>query len=508
MNDQQARQFLASALTFGIRLGLHRMQRLMALLDHPEQNLACIHIAGTNGKGSVTAYCGSILAAGGYKVGVFTSPYIERFSERIRILNGPAGLAALAADETYGEISPDDLTAIMTAIQTAVDQMLADGEEHPTEFELITAAAFCHFARQHCDWVVLETGLGGRLDSTNVIARPHCCIITALGYDHMDRLGSTLAEIAAEKAGIIKPGCPTFLYDPAAAVSDPSAAAAARTVIENRCREMGAPLTISGPEQVESLTYDWDGQTFRCRPGPQPIVETAPDATVYRTRLLGLFQPVNAWLAIQACRPLVAPSALVTGIAAARWPVRLEVCRRQPAIILDGAHNPQGCQALAAALERLLPGQPVIFLAGMLQDKDYPTMLTTILAQHTYRPLAFICVTPDNPRALPASDLADAVRAAWTGSPTAAAGPLDFGHPAVEATAETGKITMADPTFELIKGADCGYNSRDMILIADQPTTGARLALQLANQCGAALCAFGSLYMVGSIRKVFDQSGG
>ncbi|HAL74474.1 MAG TPA: bifunctional folylpolyglutamate synthase/dihydrofolate synthase, partial [Clostridiales bacterium] len=214
MNFDEARDWLSSSLAFGIQMGLHRMNRLMDLLGHPEKDLRCIHIAGTNGKGSVSSYCAAILAAAGHRTGVFTSPYLERLTERIRVIEGLHGLQQLQADERAGEIEPADFAAALSQVRSAVSQMLADGYEHPTEFELLTAAGFLHYANKHCDVVVLETGLGGRLDSTNIISQPLACLITALGFDHMDRLGNTMAEIAAEKAGIIKPGCPVFFYNP------------------------------------------------------------------------------------------------------------------------------------------------------------------------------------------------------------------------------------------------------------------------------------------------------
>lgn len=460
MDFKEAQAYLASALTFGIRLGLHRMNRLMELLDHPEKNLRCIHIAGTNGKGSVTAYCSAILAAAGWKVGVYTSPYLERLTERIRVIDGTTGLNSLAADETAGEIGPEELAAALTKVQAAVSQMLAEGEEHPTEFELITAVGFLHFAQCACDLVVLETGLGGRLDSTNVIKEPLACVITALGFDHMDRLGSTMAEIAAEKAGIIKPGRPVFLYNPADLHLPPEDIAAADAVIRDTCRQLAAPLQLISQNELELLDYGWSGQTF---------IDRHLDLRLH-TRLLGIFQPQNAALAARVCKALdlASDESIQAGIQAARWPARMELLRRNPPVLLDGAHNPQGCQALADALARLLPGQPVVFLAGMLQDKDYLEMLRLILDRVDYIPAAFVCVTPENPRALPAARLAACIREAG---------------------------------FRLHKGTESGYNILDAIHIADRPDDGARLALQLAVRGNLALCAFGSLYMVGSIRQ-------
>jgi len=201
MDYAESRSYIKAARTFGIRLGLERMQALLDLLGHPEAGLRVIHVAGTNGKGSTSSYWCVDPGRQRGQSRLYTSPYIERFTERIRIIAGLDGLDQLAVNEASGEIGPDDFARIMTRIRLAVETMLKNGVEHPTEFELITAAAFIYFQQQSCDWVVLETGLGGRLDSTNVITKPERVILTAIGYDHMDRLGDTLPAIAAEKAG-------------------------------------------------------------------------------------------------------------------------------------------------------------------------------------------------------------------------------------------------------------------------------------------------------------------
>lgn len=463
MDYDQARVYLTTALTYGINMGLHRINRLLELLGQPQKGLRCIHIAGTNGKGSVSSYCATILAAGGHRVGVFTSPYLVRLTERIRVIDGREGLTRLRSDESAGEIEPEQFAAAMTEIRAAVEQMTAEGMEHPTEFELITAAGFWHFARQNCDLVVLETGLGGRLDSTNVIEAPLACVITALGFDHMDRLGSTMREIAAEKAGIIKPGCPVFLYNPRDLDLTAKDAEDALSVVNLKCQEQGASLQLVSRSDIHVFEYGWTGQVF----------SDFVSGLILQTSLLGIYQPLNATLAARVCQTLELASddAIREGVALARWPARLEILRRHPPIILDGAHNPQGCRALAATLARLLPAQPVVFLAGMLQDKDYEIMLRIILESGEYRPLAFICVKPDNPRALPAEKLAESVRII---------------------------------TSQLRKTGQSGYNVVDAIHAVDKPADGTALALQLAGQAGAALCAFGSLYMAGSIRSLLS----
>ena len=313
--------------------------------------------------------------------------------------------------------------------------------------------------RSGCEVVVLETGLGGRLDSTNVILAPLACAITALGYDHMDRLGNTLGEIAAEKAGIIKPGRPVILSDPRDLGHLAAEAEAALAAVRNRCSQQSAPLSLLSLKDIEIVSYGWDGQIFR----------DVQSGLTMRTGLLGLYQPQNAVLAARVCQMtgLAQSAAIVEGIASAQWPARMELVRRNPPILVDGAHNVQGCQALATTLSKLLPGQPIIFLAGMLQDKDYDGMLRAALGCSGYRPIAFICLSPDNPRALPAEMLAERVRMLSE--------ELQYQHPS-------------------------GYNVKDAVHAADTLQAGVKLALGMAGETGAAICAFGSLYLVGSLR--------
>ncbi|MDD2533922.1 MAG: bifunctional folylpolyglutamate synthase/dihydrofolate synthase [Eubacteriales bacterium] len=456
MNDIEAREYIQHALTFGIRLGLERMNRLLELLDHPEAGFRIIHIAGTNGKGSVTSYCAAILACADHRVGVYTSPFIERFTERMRVIDGRRGLDRLESDEASGEITADVFANLMTKIRSAVDIMLANGEEHPTEFELITACAFLFFQVQRCEWVVLETGLGGRLDSTNVICNPERIIITALGYDHMDRLGSTIAAIATEKAGIIKPQSNVFLYDPFAALPTcQSDAEQALAVVNETCQRQKASLLVIQANQVKTENYSITGQQFTFR-----------DVT-YTTQLLGLFQPMNAALAISACKGLTCQQAIDEGISRARWPARLEVLpatHSTPLVMLDGAHNPQGCRALGDALDRLVPDQGVVFLVGLLADKDYQTMLSDLFSQRRFQIDTIMCTTPDNPRALAAESLAQAMN-------------------------------------ELKIDQQNGYNRRDMVQVSEHPEVALHRAIHLALERQIPLCAFGSLYLVGQLRS-------
>lgn len=362
------------------RMGLERTRELLERLGDPQDRLKFVHVAGTNGKGSVCAYLERVLREAGYRTGLFTSPYLFEFEERIRV---------------DGEnISRDDLTHVTLRVKEAAEAMA----DHPTEFELMTAVALAHFAQQACDIVVLEVGLGGRLDSTNVIDEPEVSVIARIGLDHTALLGTTLASIAGEKAGIIKEGCPV--------VSWPQEAEALEA-IDLRAAERGAALSVA--------------DFSRLRIDAAPTAGSPQWAFSYRsfeglaTRLLGAYQPYNAAVALEAVEALrgrgwsVTDDAVRAGIAQATWPGRFEVVGRAPTFVVDGGHNPQGARALADSLEQVFPGVRPVFLIGVLEDKDYPEMLEAILPLGS----AFVCITPDNPRALPAHKLARAVR--WTG---------------------------------------------------------------------------------------------
>ena len=362
------------------RMGLERTRELLERLGDPQDRLKFVHVAGTNGKGSVCAYLERVLREAGYRTGLFTSPYLLEFEERIRV-DGQ-------------NISRDDLTRVTLRVKEVAEAMA----DHPTEFELMTAVALEHFAQQACDIVVFEVGLGGRLDSTNVIDEPEVSVIARIGLDHTALLGTTLAAIAGEKAGIIKEGCPV--------VSWPQESEALEA-IDLRAAERGAVLSVADFSQL--------------------CVDAAPTANSPRwafsyksfegleTKLLGAYQPYNAAVALEAVEALrergwnIPDGAVRAGIAQAAWPGRFEVVGSVPAFVVDGGHNPQGARALAESLEQVFPGVRPVFLIGVLEDKDYPEMLEAILPLGS----AFVCIAPDNPRALPAHKLARAVR--WTG---------------------------------------------------------------------------------------------
>lgn len=463
MNYQESIEYLAQTLQFGSRLGLERMNRLMELLGNPGEKIDYLHVAGTNGKGSVTTMTANSLAAGGFCVGVYTSPFVERMAERIRVIDGRDGFFRLAGEETYGEISDGDFAAHMTRIKPCVDRMLESGMEHPTEFELITAMAFLHFEKMSCDIVVLETGLGGRLDSTNWIASPRKCIITAIGYDHMDRLGNTIREIASEKAGIIKPGADVVLYDPLDYAPAPDAGIILSVIKEACVAKMAKSLRIVRSDRIRMISRSVEGQSFYYRFDGKDSAKTKE--VLFQTPLLGIYQPMNCAVAIESCRDLVGIEDLRTGIRLTRWPARMERIKKDhPSAFLDGGHNIQGAAALRDTLQTLLPGGKIVFLCGVMRDKEYGKMLEILLSSDQYRVEAVFCTKPDNKRALSASVLAKTVSEILDNLPQSS------------------------------------YNRLATVIFNDTVSLMTDRAMEQALKDEATFVAFGSLYMAGEIR--------
>ena len=367
-------------------LGLERIEELLAKLGNPQDSLKFVHVAGTNGKGSTCAFTSRILQEAGYKVGLFTSPYIERFEERIRV-NGE-------------NIPLQRLCEVTLKVKDAAEAM----SSHPTEFELMTAVAFTYFAEERCDIVVAEVGLGGRLDSTNVIRTVEVCVFAPISYDHCALLGNTLREIAGEKAGILKPGVP--------AVSAPQEAEAQQRLNEE------AAKCVTSIRYVDAESIKGSTSCF--------------SYGAYRNLAVGLqgsFQRINAAVALEACAVLnsrgwsITEEAMRAGLAHAAWAGRFEFLRHNPDAVIDGAHNIHAIRALAEELSSRYEKGSVVFCLGVMADKDYRHMLKLLA------PLAkaFICYKPDNPRALSAHDLASAVQAAAVGySPQIEAAPSAY----------------------------------------------------------------------------------
>jgi dihydrofolate synthase/folylpolyglutamate synthase len=357
MTYADAIRFLYGLQLFGARPGLERTRKLAAQAGDPHRQLRFIHVAGTNGKGSTCAMLESIYRASGQRVGLFTSPHLVSFRERLQVNRRfipEADVARLAAEQVEH-----------------LKSFLAD--EHPTMFEVVAVMALRHFAEQRCDLVIWETGLGGRLDATNIVT-PLASVITNIGLDHEQWLGDTLEKIAAEKAGIIKPGAPVFT-----AADQPEV----RRVLAAAARAQGAPLTL-----VES-----------------------PATAVYPTALAGDHQRSNAALALATVRGLqavlpVSEAQMATGLATVTWPGRLQILTRPDGqrVLLDGAHNPAGVATLLAALPGLAPGIKPTFIIGMLADKSWSAMAAEI----TRRAGRVLTVPVASARTVAARDLAAA----------------------------------------------------------------------------------------------------
>jgi len=365
---------------FGIKLGLDNIRRLLSLLGDPQRDLRVLHVTGTNGKGSVCAYAASALRSAGYRVGLYTSPHLIRFNERIRLDGQP--------------ISDDDVLRLWSGMQPAIHAMTAARPiDHPTFFEVTTAMAFQYFRERRVDVAVVEVGMGGRMDATNVVDGL-VSVVTRVDLEHTDHLGKTVERIAREKAGIIKPSSRAVTVDQPAL-----------PVIEARCREVHAPLSVVGRDiRFERRSVSADGQGVEVR-GAFGSIEI-------HTPLLGPFQSENVAVAVAALTELraaglpVGDQAIQAGLASVRWAARFEVVRENPTVVVDGGHNGPAAIAVAVALKEAFPGRPAILVAGILNDKDLRTMAGAL------GPLArrvFAC-RPKTPRAFDPEEVAAAFR--------------------------------------------------------------------------------------------------
>ena len=372
-----------------VSLGLERIQVLMEKLGNPQNELRFVHVAGTNGKGSICVFLSEILQAAGYTTGLFTSPYLEVFEERIRV-NGQ-------------NIPYDDLLEITLAVRAAAAEVERECGEHPTEFELMTAVALCYYRKAACDIVVLEVGLGGRLDSTNCIPAPEVCVIARLGLDHTAILGNSLAEIAAEKAGIIKAGAAVVSYpqeDEAARVLKCSAQACGTSV---RTANFDCLFTDAVTAEVNAEGEQILLRSFSYKGAP------------YQTQLLGVYQPGNAACAIEVSRALhergwrITDEHIRAGIRAAVWLGRFELMPHaagEPWVVVDGGHNPQGVEALCATLADVFPKKAPVVVLSVLADKDYASMAQSLVAVAK----SFVVLAPPNQRALIPRELAQVLQ--------------------------------------------------------------------------------------------------
>ena len=376
MNVNEAIEYIHSVFWKGSIPGLERTITLLQKMGNPQDQLKYVHIAGTNGKGSTAAMTASILRKAGYRTGLYTSPYIYRFNERMQV-DGE-------------QISDEDVVAVTEYVKPFVEEM----EEQPTEFELVCAIAFEYFKRQKCDIVVLEVGLGGEFDATNVIQAPEVAVITNIGLDHTEILGNTLEQVAQAKAGIFKEGGTAVVYRGVPSVE---------AVFEDVCAKKNIALKKADFDSLKLHSLDLFGQVFDC--GNRKNIQLP---------LLGDHQLHNASVVLSVADALIEKGWKITeeniydGIRDVSWPGRFDIVSRDPLFIIDGGHNPQCIEALVKNIEDYLKDRKVIALTGVLADKDYGDMYQPVM------PLVeeFVCITPDSDRKLEAADLAKFLQAA------------------------------------------------------------------------------------------------
>lgn len=370
MTGKEAVDYIHSMTWDRRATGYEHAKELLSRMGNPEKRLKYVHIGGTNGKGSTAAMMASVLQKAGYRTGLYTSPYLFQFHERIQI-NGE-------------QIADEDLADVTEYVKTFVDDMPVC----PSEFALVCCIAFEYFARQHCDIVVLEVGMGGANDSTNVIDCPEVAVLTNIGLDHTEYLGNTLEEIALTKAGIIKENGIAVIYPNISSVEN---------VLKKICQERNAEFVIADFESLVSDRRDLEGQVFHYG-----------DRKNLFLPLLGHHQLHNAAVALTAIDRLIKKGwkihedAVLQGIKEVKWPGRFEVICKEPLVMIDGGHNPQCIEALAQNIKDYLSGRKVIALTGVLADKDYEEMYQPIFPYIS----EFVCITPPSPRRLEAEKLA------------------------------------------------------------------------------------------------------
>ena len=378
MNYEEAREYLDQVSKGGSVLGLDNMRELLKRLENPQDSLKFVHISGTNGKGSVLAYVSAVFKEAGYRTGRYISPTLFSYREKIQV------------NESF--IGREDLARLTEEVKKAAEEMQNSGKGFPTIFEIETALAFLYFAEQKCDIVILETGLGGALDATNVITTSVMEVITSISMDHMEFLGDTLGKITLQKAGIIKPHTSVV-----SAVQDMEA----MEVIRDVCRKKECVFDTVNQEQIKDISYGYEGQSFSYK-----------DWKNIKISLMGSYQIKNAALALEAIEALrklgyeLNDKAVYQGMKTAVWKGRFTVISKEPFIIMDGAHNQAAAEELVRSLKLYYPGKKFYYIFGMFRDKDYHQVirLTAPLAEHIVT-----VETPENPRALPAEELKKAV---------------------------------------------------------------------------------------------------
>ena len=381
MNYEEAMNFIQNTNKFGSVLGLDNIRELLERLGNPQDQLRVVHIAGTNGKGSTLAFLAGIFRESGYRAGRYVSPASFSYEERFRI--------------NEENISKKDLCFYMEKIKNVAEEMVKDGLSHPTMFEIETALSFLYFLDKKVDVVLLETGMGGRLDATNVVKKPIPTVIASIGMDHMQFLGDTLEKIASEKAGIIKEGCPVISYDNTKEVNE---------VIKNKAKQMHAKVTFVNSAGIRVLQESLNGESFSYRSSDGRWYEKI------EIPLLGRHQINNAALALETLNVIknyycISDFQTEDGMRKTIWRGRIEILEREPMVICDGAHNPDGAKSLLSFLQNNFTNQRLIYIMGVLSDKDYEQMVQ-ILAPAADK---IYTVAPDNPRALSSRELCNCI---------------------------------------------------------------------------------------------------
>lgn len=432
MTYREAEAYIKRSYDQVIRLGLSRMQVLLEKLDNPQDRLNFIHVAGTNGKGSVCRMTAEILTRAGYQTGMFTSPVISDYREQFQV-NGAL-------------ISKTDFSRLAETVKQVCKQM----SDPPSEFEKAVALAFLYFRECNCDLVVLEVGMGGTDDATNIIGTPQIAAIVNIDFDHMGFLGNTLAQIAEKKAGIIKEAGTVVTAEQKAEVM---------AVLEETCAAKHAVLIKTAASDLKVKEKNLDGQCFDYVKTTDRDIKGLQNV---KLSLLGDHQCENAAVVLSIMDRLrekgydISEHAIREGMGSVRWPGRFEVVSKDPLVIIDGAHNPDGIRALSHNLKEYCPDEKFIFITGILKDKDYQEMLREML------PFAdsFVTIAPDNPRAMSARECAEAIRA-------------------------------------------CGFDGE--VLVPTDTRQAVSVALQRAQEKRIGVCAFGSLYSVGSLHAFIQD---
>lgn len=366
MNYKETMNYIMSTGKFGSNLGLERTEKILELLGNPHKKIKCVHIAGTNGKGSATAMITNILIKAGYKVGMYTSPYLEEFEERIQI--------------NRENISQNDLSVVVTKVAQAVEKVLELGYDNPTEFEIITCATYLYFYEKNIDYAVIEVGLGGRLDSTNVIT-PLVSVITSISYDHMKILGDTLEKIALEKAGIIKEKVPVILYPQEDEVLK---------VFEKVCEQKGSPLikvpyntanlletNVNNKQKISILTPKGDYIIELALLGKHQLLNCA--TAIFTIEELVKIQNMNNTEGSSNNYAQINKKHILDGLKDVKWPGRMEVMNEKPLVVIDGAHNIDGVTKLRESVETYFKYKDLVLILGILGDKEVEKMVKTIV---------------------------------------------------------------------------------------------------------------------------------